>query len=774
MCKTLLLILFFGTFQYVALAEKISGTIDSRQGKAVALATIMVKDSLGQTMAGGTADSLGHFVITKVPKQARFLFVSCLGYKDSSYVIKNGQTLYHIVLDTLTTTLKEVTVTSKVPLIRREIDRIVINVDKLNSVATSFLDVLKHTPGVLVQDDNIRMLGKGKILFFIDDREIKMDMKGLIVYLNAMPSLNLKAIELMKTPPAKYTAEGDAGVINFVTKKLRNNYYGGLITNKLSVKECVYDDAGISLQYKRKRVVAYVNTDFGLGKINFKNKTDINYLQEKRKTNSQRLKDNGYVITTAGIDYVLTENSTVGAIFAYNYMSPDAEKTDQTRIWPNNDNGTEGRLFDTHTTSKVDYNRYNANIHYQLAHIGNKGKLNIDADYLDYHIGDVIHLETFGMENLSYLNRPSTIIKVYQAKADMTLPFKKNTASFGTVFTSSTTEDLTDYLSLSLDRDLNDHFLYKEDIWGSYADVKMNFSQKWSCKVGLRAEYGVLNGHSLKLNQQTVKHQFDLCPTFFIGYDPVEDNSFSLSVASRINRPNYSDINPFTTYLDANTIMTGNPNLQPEKSYVTDFGYSHKNFSVSANITWRKRVIASFTTLDNKTHISTTTIDNIMKQQMYSLNLSYSFDKLKWLYTNIEGDFYTIYSQPISHLYGDKTHCLSAFLYMDNNVYFNNTKTLIANLWGQYQTKEEDVGGMSPSRYRVDFGLKCLLCNKKLSIGVEVRNLLASTPQWIVVSDGTIYKKSFIPYRTFTITLSYRFGKKLNIEKKGFKIITVR
>lgn len=723
MNKSSFIILFFWFCQSVALAGNISGTITNRQGGAVDLATRVLRDSLGKTVA-----------------------------------------------DTLTTALKGVTITSRTPLIKREVDRIVVNAEKLNPVATSFLDVLKHTPGVLVQDEDISMLGKSKILFFMDDREIKMDMKALMVYLNTLPSHNLKAIELMKTPPAKYTAEGDAGVINFVTKKLRNNYLGGLATNKLSVKEHVYDDAGISLQYKRDRVEAYVNTGFGLGKMDFKSRTDIDYLQERRETNSRQLKDNDYVIITTGIDYALTKNSTLGTIFSYNYMSPDAEKEGKTSVWPKGGGGTEARWFDTHTTSKVDYNRYNANIHYQLAHIGQKGRLNIDADYLNYHIGDGIHLATSGAENLSYFNRPSTAIKVYQVKADMTLPFKKGTASFGSVYTRSTTENLTNYQSLSLDRDLNDHFLYKEGIWGSYADMKINLSRQWNLKAGLRAEYGVLDGHSLKLNQQTVKHQLDLFPTFFVGYEPDEDNSFSLSVSSRINRPNYSDINPFTTYVDANTITTGNPNLLPEKSYITDLGYSHGDFSVSASMTWRNRVITSFTTLDNQTHTSTTTIDNIMKKQMYSLDMSYSFDKLKWLYTNIEGDFYTMYSQPVSNLYGNKTHCLSAFLYMNNNIYFNHAKTLVANLWGQYQTKEKDVGGTSPSRYRVDLGFKCLLCQKRLSIGAEVRNLFASTPQWIVVSDGAVYKERFTPYRVFTITLSYRFGKRLDVETKDFKI----
>ena len=65
--------------------------------------------------------------------------------------------------------LGEVVVTAKTPLIRREIGRVVLNADKLNTVATNIIEVLKHTPGILVQDDDISMLNKGKIIFLLNE-----------------------------------------------------------------------------------------------------------------------------------------------------------------------------------------------------------------------------------------------------------------------------------------------------------------------------------------------------------------------------------------------------------------------------------------------------------------------------------------------------------------------------------------------------------------------------------------------------------------------------
>lgn len=224
---------------------KLSGKITDKQGRAVDMATVVAKDSVGRIMAGCTSDSTGCFTTEVMPQQTFTLYVSCIGYAGYTHQVEGGRDAFiSVILDTAATDLGEVVVTSKAPLIHREIDRMVFNAERLNATASNFMDVLKHTPGVIVQDDVISMLSKGKIIFLVNGRELKMDMSGLVSYLGSLPSDNLKQIEVMTTPPAKYSAEGNAGVINFVTKKLKNNYLGGHVNNRFSIKEHVYDDAG--------------------------------------------------------------------------------------------------------------------------------------------------------------------------------------------------------------------------------------------------------------------------------------------------------------------------------------------------------------------------------------------------------------------------------------------------------------------------------------------------------------------------------------------------
>lgn len=124
-----------------------------------------------------------------------------------------------------------------------------------------------------------------------------------------------------------------------------------------------------------------------------------------------------------------------------------------------------------------------------------------------------------------------------------------------------------------------------------------------------------------------------------------------------------------------------------------------------------------------------------------------------------------INSNPMSGYNLENIKQTSAFFYINNNIYFNSQK-LWSQIYGAISDKRKDVVGESPSRYRIDFGLKYLLCNKKLSIGIEYQNMLASHEKSIIKSNGITYIYDYKPYRVLNISISYQFGKKLNVHPK--------
>lgn len=749
----------------------ISGTVRDEKNRVVEMATVVVKDSANRVITGCTGDSLGAFNLQVSPK-AVTVSISCIGYQTFRYRIEKNRhpVVINAVLESDSNQLSEVVIKSKKPLIRREIDRIVLDAEKLNAVSTHFLDVLKHTPGVIVQDDDITMLNKGSIVFLMNGREMNMDIKTLVTYLGSLSTDNLRQIEVMTTPPAKYSAEGNAGVINFVTNKNRNNFVGASVSNKVSVKERMYDGVSTSLQYKHNKLETYLNAGLGFGTMQFNNGREIIYPTERWNTTDKRLKSNNYDLVTAGADYQLTRKSLIGAILSYTNIRPYVDYQSETSI-NSPAAGKQISFFQTIKHSDIDYGRYNTNLHYSLTDICRKGStLNINVDYINHNAKDNVSLKSTHDETLNYLNSQSTEITIYQLKADMGLPLGKTMLEYGLAYTHSATDNLTNYKHDNSGHDLNDHFKYNEQVYATYVDVRRTLSQYLEAKIGLRAEYGNLEGNSLKLKTRTVKKQFDLFPTAYLNYSWADNNSISWSVKSRIHRPNYVDINPFMIYLDAHTVQKGKPNLQPEKSYGTELGYNYRGFSVYASATWRNHVISSYTSIDADTKLTTITTDNVMKSQLYSLDLSYYFDKIPWFDTSLEGSVYIKCSSPSEGYRLDKVRNWSTFWYMNNNIYFNENKTFMANVWGQFQGKERDVVGRSPESFRMDMGLKYLLFDKKLSIGLEYMNIISTSPKSVIETASAKYTYSIKPYKVLNITVSYRFGSKLNIQQKKFGI----
>ena len=116
--------------------------------------------------------------------------------------------------------LEGVTITAKKKLIEQKVDRMVFNV--ANSVASqgmSGLDAVKNTPMVRVQNESVSIVGKGGVSIMVNDRMLNLSGSELTNYLQSLRSDDIARIEVITTPPAKYEAQGNSGIINIILKK---------------------------------------------------------------------------------------------------------------------------------------------------------------------------------------------------------------------------------------------------------------------------------------------------------------------------------------------------------------------------------------------------------------------------------------------------------------------------------------------------------------------------------------------------------------------------
>lgn len=765
--SVLLFLVVFNISSLSAQELEIKGRVSDSKRIPVEFATIILRDARGHYLKGAVTDSSGIFMM-EIPRQFCVLHLSHIGYHEYSRKLDlfnswNSDTL-NIVLADSVNALAEVGVEGKKPLIKREIDRIVLDAGRLNTAASNFLDVLRTVPGVIVSDDQINMIGKGKIIFLMNDREIRMDGVELISYLRSLSSENLSSVEMMTTPPAKYIAEGNAGIINFVTKK-RQDYFGGTLSEEFSMKKRGYNRNSASLQYNKGKIGAYADLSWGMGNMFFRNREYVDYSDEHWNTDRSRVKSNDFFSGTGGLDYALGKNMSVGMIASYFYLRPNVHETGTTDV-----ENSQGQPVENYTTELYAHRlsrRYNTNLHFDRRNIGHDGTMKVDVDYLKYKVNDRQNLNTMGDENFYYTEYPSRNIDIYSAKVDFEFPFSKGKTTFGTSYSYTNTDSRAEYEQLSLSRNLNDHFVYKEDVAGIYADADYRFSKCFEGKLGLRGEYGYTNGQSFVTNTKETANRFDLFPTAYLSYSWSEDNVLSLSASGRIMRPEYSDMDPFVYYIDAHHMTTGNPSLQPEKSYNLDLGYSYKNLSFTGSYMLHNWVIGEVTVINQNARMTNETVDNMMRTRMLSFDVSYYFDRLSWFDCNFDGEIYHYFSKSYGQTYTDKTHQNSVFLYLDNNIYFNRSKTFMCNFWLQYNSKQNDVEGEQVGWFRMDLGLKYKLLKKKLSLGVDIMNLACTPMKSKVVDEDNVKREDPYIYRIFKFSLAYNFGKRT--DNKGEK-----
>jgi ferric enterobactin receptor len=195
-------------------AIKITGRIvDSNSRQPIQYATISIYGASAARPAGGMmTGSKGEFSVT-APRTGEFsITVECIGYAK----IKLGPfpadgkkaSLGDILLSKEAASLEAVTVTAPRGLVENKLDKLVYNAEKdvtsLGGVAT---DILKKVPMVSVDvDGNVDIMGNTNILFLINGRPSSIFGNNLTDALQTIPASQIKSIEVITSPGAKYDA----------------------------------------------------------------------------------------------------------------------------------------------------------------------------------------------------------------------------------------------------------------------------------------------------------------------------------------------------------------------------------------------------------------------------------------------------------------------------------------------------------------------------------------------------------------------------------------
>jgi outer membrane receptor protein involved in Fe transport len=762
------LIILFTLFVWrTGLAQETTVTVsgstkDKAANAALPFVSVVVKTAKDSAFVTGTvSNEEGRFTITNLKPGNYVLEVSFIGYitkRQALYVgsLSTYLDINAITLEENTNTLQEVEVAAKQDEMSGKMDKKTFSVeDNISQSGGSVLQTMQNLPGVTVQDGKVQLRGNDKITVLIDGKQTALTGFGNQYGLDNIPASAIEKIEIINNPSSKYDANGNAGIINIIMKKNRQDGFSGKAGLALGVgalwvkKENLPGirpqflntpkiNPSLSLNYRRNRINAFLQSDYlyteTLNKNEFvtRNYDDGTVIRQQTKRN----RTTQFTNVKAGIDYAINERNslTVSALFGSEKILDNGDEpfynaalTEQLRLWK----FLEDELKTTVMATAAYQHKFR-----QPGHL-----LNIGFNY------------TFHRENEKYFF--DNILPAYSGKdafklvsdeqvADLNVDYIKP-LKYGRIETGlklrkrdiPTNMQFYPGLNSPLDTNAGGWANYKEIIPAVYGNYVYE-TKKVEAELGLRIEYVNLN-YQVNPNHNTYKSNgysyVQPFPTLRLAYKFNERNKLSLFYNRRVDRPNEVDIRIFPKYDDAEIIKVGNPALKPQFTNSLELGYKanlKKGYFYSA--LYHRMADATITRISTTVPGSTliyAVFQNVNKSYNTGLEVVFTQQVATWYSFNLnlnayhnQIDAFTVLNlYPVAHTFtADKQEIYSGNVKLNNS--FKLSKDFDAQLTAVYLAPDLIPQGKIGQRFSLDFGIKKKIQKGKGEIFLNATDLL--------------------------------------------------
>ena len=730
-------------------------------------------------VVGTTSDEHGAFRL-EAPEGTFLLEVRALGYRPyhQTLTIAGALDLGELLLTEETKQLSAVQVTGRRPIMLRKTDRLVFDATQIAPAASSALDVLRQTPGVNVSDDGVSLIGKGGVIILVNDKRVRLSGAALISLLRSYPQSDLQEIQILTTPPAKYEAEGNAGVLNLILKKAKNDFFGGSISPRLELKkERTMYSLNTNLNYKNDKVSA--SLQFGGGRLNYDGYLGTYRTYPKQgtyhasETTHEGASPHFNLNLRAGLDYAFTPEFSVGGNVSYSRNKGNTHRVNDSRDYRILPSGERELLrLLPGVADNTDKSHYTtANVHLEKTFkSAPQRRLSWDADYVGYRSqvgrnfssrglkpnGTPIPGSDFHFDALTDQHTDS-----YITSLDYTEPLGKGTLGFGAKGTWTRTTNRSDYDAKSSMGERHDKITFDEHVYALYADFKHPLSDKWNLRTGLRMEYTHTSGENNGRRLENLKSYLNVFPTLFLGFNPNDRHAFSLNGTVRLNRPHFGQLSPFASYENQYSVMRGKEDLRAAKRAQLALGYTFLgalDFQLDGGYLWDG--ITQVIRLDPKTNKGSYTHDNAEKTWTFGLENSFFFNKVSFFQTYISQRLW--YSDmkigpESTSLYGGAG--LTYHVSLNNTFFFNRSKTFQGTCSFYYRTPGYDGGFHMGHVISGGAGLSYTLLQGKLRLALDAYNLLRNNLHLnITTSDYEMYANNENNALTLNLGVTYSFG----------------
>jgi outer membrane receptor protein involved in Fe transport len=784
------------TCSFAQTSVSISGSVKDRKTKeALPYVTVTLKNSKdGSLFQGTVTNEEGRFTLSNIKSGNYYTEVTFIGYKSFMQNVYVGTLSQYLDLGILeleedAKVLNEVEVTAKQEEVSGKMDKKSYTLENnATQSGGTVLQAMQNLPGVTVQDNKVQIRGSDKVVVLIDGKQTALTGFGNQSSLDNIPASAIEKIEIINNPSAKYDANGNAGIINIIYKKNKQEGFNGKIglsgglgalwikKDNLPTIRPQYQytpkvNPSLSLNYRKKKTNLFFQGDYLLTNTLNKNEFVDRYYDTGEIIRQQTKRNRNTTIGTAkaGFDYNPNDNNqfSLSALFSSERILDHGDEpffnsdlTDRKRLWQ----FLEDELKTTVTASSNYQHKFK-----QAGHL-----LNIGLNYT-FHREDEKYYFTNVMP--TYTGNDAFKLLSDEHVADFNFdyikPLKYGRLETGLKFryrNIPTNMQFFPGINSPIDSSAGGWATYKETIPALYANYVLE-KAKYEVEAGIRVEYVGVN-YLVNPNHPTYKsngyNYTQPFPNVRLAYKFNDRNKLSLFYNRRVDRPNEVDIRIFPKYDDAEIIKVGNPALSPQFTNLFELGYkSSWNKGYLFGSVYHKSANGTITRIASVVPGSTliySIMQNAGKSYNSGLELLLAQDIKNWFSFNINFNGYQSIIEafrvenkyPAINTYSSARQELISWNSKFNGVFHLKNKTDI-QLTAIYLAPDLIPQGKIGTRFSIDIGIKKQIQKGKGELFLNATDLFNTMQVHKEIQGTGFYYISTDYYETQVIRVGYNY-----------------
>jgi len=756
---------------------------DAANKQPMAFTTVILKTDKNATVKQMITKTDGSFAFTGIPKANYNVVLVNVGYQNKTIIIniaeasKVNTDLGIIAMDAQPNNLKEVAIKADKPLIKQEIDRLSYDLQAdPDSKVSNVLEMMRKVPFISVDaDENILLKGNSSYKIFINGKPSGMVDRDPKNILRSMPASTIQRIEVITNPPAKYDAEGLAGIINIITNKITAAGYNGTIN--VNGRYPAGPGLGTTFNIKEGK---FGIAAFGGGSFNNTPQTESLNTRVTTGNTPTNLTQTGTtkadgksVYFGTDVSYEIDSLSLLTAQFNVSGSKSDGDILQNSVL-----NGGTGVLqaYRLTNTGKGSGQSVDASLNYQLGFKRDKAKLlTFSYRYMYYNNDNNNELLTTNRINYSVpdqLQDNKANVREQTLQVDYVRGFKKWLVEAGAKGILRNNESDFKYGAINgINNSSTNNYDGTQNVLAAYNSWQYT-GKKLGFKAGMRLEQTFTDANFTSTLSNVHQNYLNVVPSLSINWTLAKSSSLNFGYSQRLKRPGINKLNPFVDRSNPNFLVAGNPELR--RSLINSFQLNYRvskkaSLTVGVSYDFANNVDLPVATLNPVTQVTTLTYKNLGVISAIGASVNFNYPLTKQLTFSTNGNI----------LYFNMTGDIAGVVQTNKTWVVTTSSSLGYTLPSGWRIAAGlDVTGRNPTGlqgYSNGFVSSSLTVNKmlvknKLTFSAAARNPFIQYRNNITYTNGndfTQISNNQTYFRSFTASLNYNFGKLKDAIKKN-------